>query len=225
MTLLLGSLISGCDSIEPTDTTFTFDFDRGPQGFVAGFADYPPARSRDYDLVFDYRSLPAPLESRSGLFISGDNLSADLFMFFKGPVDGLAPGHYQATVSLEIATDTPSGCVGIGGPPGESVAVKGSATEVEPVPVLEDSYLRMNIDVGNQSNSGTQAVVLGDIANSRACEESVRWEFKSFEGRSIPSPVSVSSDGRAWILFGTDSGFEGRTGIYFTRVTVDLTPI
>lgn len=223
MTLLLGTFTGGCNSSEPTNRMFTFDFDHGPQGFVAGFADYPPARTEDYELISAHGALPAPLESRSGLFISGVNRSDDLFMFFKGTIDGLSPGQYQATVSLEIATDTPAGCFGIGGPPGEGVAVKGGATEVEPLPVLDGSYLRMNIDVGIQANSGTQAVVLGDIANSRACEESPQWELKSFESLSIPSPVSVSSDGRAWILFGTDSGFEGRTGIYFTRVSVSLT--
>ncbi|MDE2796389.1 MAG: hypothetical protein OXL34_16350 [Gemmatimonadota bacterium] len=223
--LVSSMLVSACDSTEPADTTFTFDFNRGPQGFVAGFADYPPARSPDFDLVSDHRALPAPLESRSGLFIAGTNRSADLFMFFKGPIDGLPPGQYEATVSLEIATDTPAGCFGIGGPPGESVTVKAGATDVEPLAVVEDSYLRMNIDVGNQANSGSKAVAFGDIANSRQCEESWQWELKSFEAQPIPSKVSVSSDGRAWILIGTDSGFAGRTGIYFTRVSVSFAPI
>ena len=227
-TLLLVSsmLVSACDSTEPADTTFTFDFDRGPQGFVAGFADYPPGVLPDFKMVSDHRALPAPLESRSGLFIAGTNHSLDLFMFFKGPIDGLPPGQYEATVSLEIATDVPAGCFGIGGPPGESVTVKAGATEVEPLPVLEGSWLRMNVDVGNGSSGGTQAVAFGDITNSRQCETPFQWELKSFEAQPIPSTVSVSSDGRAWILVGTDSsGFAGRTGIYFTRVSVTFAPI
>ncbi|WP_419164454.1 hypothetical protein [Candidatus Palauibacter sp.] len=228
----VGVFIGGCDTSGPTDATsgptddltFTFDFDSGSHGFVAGFADYPPAREEDFDLTSGHGALPAPLALRSGLFISGLNASADLFMFFKGPIDGLQPGRYEATVSLEIATDVSAGCVGVGSPPGEGVTVKGGATEVEPLPALEGSWLRMNIDVGIQANSGKQAVVLGDVANSRRCEESPRWEMKSYEGRSISAPVSVSSDGRAWLLFGTDSGFEGRTGVYFTRVTVSFEP-
>ena len=222
----VGLFISGCDMTEPTDDlTFTFDFGSGSQGFVAGFADYVPANEEDYDLTSGHGALPAPLASRSGLFISGINRSADLFMFFKGPIDGLQPGRYEATVSLEVATDERAGCFGVGSPPGEGVTVKGGATEVEPLPVLEGSWLRMNIDVGSQSEGGTQAVVHGDIANSRRCEESPRWELKSFVGRSIPEPVSVSPGGRAWLLFGTDSGFEGRTGIYFTRATVSFKPM
>ena len=95
----------------PTDAlTFAFDFRGGPQGFVAGFADYPPADADIYELTADYRALPPPLASQSALFISGVNRSDDLFMFFKGPIAGLSPGgRYIVTVSVEIATDTPAG--------------------------------------------------------------------------------------------------------------------
>ena len=46
--LMTGVLSAGCRSL-PSDTGdamtfhFDFDFDEGPLGFVAGFADYPPA--------------------------------------------------------------------------------------------------------------------------------------------------------------------------------------
>ena len=130
--------------------------------------DYPPAHEEIYELTSGHRALPPPLESRSGLFISGVNRSDDLFMFFRGPIAGLTPGAtYAVEVSLEIATSTPSGCVGVGGAPGESVWIKAGMTAEEPLAVLDDSYLRMNIDIGNQSNSGAQAVVLGNVANSR----------------------------------------------------------
>ena len=125
MTLLIGALGGSALShpSEPADaSTFTLDFNRGPQGFVGGFADYPPADSAIYELTSDYRTLPPPLESQSGLFLSGVNRSDDLFMFLKGPISGLLPGAlYMVTVSLEIATNTPAGCLGVGGSPGESV--------------------------------------------------------------------------------------------------------
>ena len=76
---------------------------------------------------------------------------------------------------------------------------------------MDDSYLRMNIDI--QSNSGTQAVVLGNVANSRQCEQSREWELKALESESIPAGISVSADGRAWLLIGVDSGFESRTEV------------
>ena len=228
---LAPALNGGCDAGDlggPADPTLVFelDFGSGTHGFSAGFADYPQADADSYDLTSGHRAIPAPLGARAGLFIAGTNHSDDLFMFFKGSVTGLAPGvRYQAAISLEIATEVPSGCVGIGGAPGESVVVKGGAAEVEPMPVLDVPMLRMNIDVGVQSNSGTRAVVLGDIANSRTCEEPSRWELKPLGSQVVPEPVTASPDGRVWILFGTDSGFEGRTRIYFTGATVRLTPI
>ena len=226
---LLAALLGGCSGnpSAPTDTlTFTFDFRRGPQGFVAGFADYPPGDADIYELTSDYRALPPPLASESALFLSGVNRSDDLFMFFKGPVDGLSPGaSYHVTVSVEIATDVPAGCFGVGGAPGESVWVKAGATAVEPLAVRDGSYLRMNIDIGNQSAGGSQGVVLGDIANSRRCEQSPQWERKSFEGRPIPASISIPSSGRAWLFFGVDSGFESRTGIYFLRAEAAFRPM
>ena len=226
--LVTGVLSAGCRSL-PSDTgeamTFHFDFDEGPLGFVAGFADYPPAHEEIYELTSGHRALPAPLESQSGLFISGVNRSDDLFMFFKGPIDGLTPGaSYAVEVSVEIATSTPAGCFGVGGAPGESVWIKAGVTAEEPVAVMDDSYLRMNIDIGSQSNSGTQAVVLGNVANSRQCEQPREWALKALESQSTPAGISVRADGRVWLLIGVDSGFESRTDVYFTRAAVTLTP-
>ena len=117
------------------------------------------------------------------------------------------------------------GCVGVGGAPGESVWIKAGATAVEPLPVRDGFYLRMNVDIGSQSAGGEQAVVLGNIANSRGCEQPRRWEIKSFQSRSTPIPISIPSNGQAWLLFGSDSGFEARTEIYFTRAAVTFTPM
>ena len=213
-------------SSEPPDAVgFAANFHRGTQGFVADFADYPPDDPEPYELTSDYRPLPPPLESKSALFISGVNRSDDLFMFFKGHVGGLVPGaRYVATATAEIATRTPAGCVGVGGAPGESVWIKAAASEVEPLPVLEGSFLRMNIDIGNQSNAGDQSVVLGNMANSRNCEQPRQWERKSFPDGSIPEPVTASASGRVWLLFGVDSGFESLTEVYFTRASVSFAP-
>ena len=224
---VIGVLSAGCRSL-PSDTgealTFHFGFDEGPLGFVAGFADYPPAHEEIYELTSGHRVLPPPLASQSGLFISGVNRSDDLFMFFKGPIDGLTPGaSYAVEVSVEIATSTPSGCFGVGGAPGESVWIKAGVTAEEPLAVMDDSYLRMNIDIGSQSNSGTQAVVLGNVANSRPCEQPPEWELKALEAQSMPVGLSAAADGRAWLLIGADSGFESRTDVYFTRASVTLT--
>ncbi len=96
---------------------------------------------------------------------------------------------------------------------------------MEPLPVRDGSYLRMNVDIGSQSNSGTEAVVLGNVANSRTCDEPRRWETKELAEQGVSAPLLVPSDGRAWLLMGADSGFESLTQVYFTRASVTLTPL
>ncbi len=198
--------------------TVKLNFDAGTHGFVADFSGYPPSDAIHYQLESAHRRMPAPLDSESGLFISGKNLSAGLFMFFKGSVGGLVPGaRYAVTAGAEIATSVPAGCAGAGGPPGESVWIKVGASDIEPFPEHQDDWLRMNIDIGGQSHSGKNAQVLGNVANSRRCEQTRQWERKSFPAGAITSPVTASPDGRAWILLGVASGFESRTEIYFTQ--------
>lgn len=55
-------------------------------------------------------------------------------MFSIGPVSDLRPNSLCAvTVCLRAAIDTPPGCIGVGGAPGESVWIKGGVTAVEPL--------------------------------------------------------------------------------------------
>ena len=69
---------------------------------------------------------------------------------------------------MEFATNAPSGCVGVGGAPGENVWIKAGATDIEPESVLDSSLPVVNIDKGNRSTSGENAFVLGDVASSTA---------------------------------------------------------
>ena len=108
-------------------------------------------------------------------------------------------------VSLEIATDVPAGCAGIGGAPGESVWIKCGVTGVEPGPFSDGPYVRMNVDIGRQSAGGEQVTVLGEVTNSRRCEQSREWQTKSM--RSPRTLLTTPEDGRVWLLFGSDSGF------------------
>ncbi|HEX9203020.1 MAG TPA: hypothetical protein VF964_03580, partial [Vicinamibacteria bacterium] len=133
----------GRSSVGPSDgRTFPFDFAGGTQGWVPGFADYPPEYGPEMELVAEYRRLPA-------------------------------------------------------------------------------TY-RLNIDKGNQAQSGKEAVVIGTVGNLSGTET---WELKELESAASP-PLTVmpNPDGSVWLLMGTDSGFEGRTSLYYTRVSVQLTP-
>ena len=144
------------DEQEAVEASFSFTFEDGAEGWIAGFADYPVDFDPSiYELDSGHRPLPDGLEGH-GLYIQGHNRSDDLFMFFKRQVGGLEPdAEYSAVLSLDLATNVAEGLVGIGGSPGESVFVKAGASTVEPVTPEDDAgYFRMNIDKGNQSNRG-----------------------------------------------------------------------
>ena len=222
LAVLLVSLVAcGPAPVESPALELEFDLSGGSLGWVATFSDYPEGDSAFFELASGHRQLPAPLDARSGIFISGNNHSDDLFMYLKRQVGGLEPNTaYRVSFLVEFATDVPAGCAGVGGQPGESVAVKAGASDVEPTSVVEDGWLRMNIDKGDQGTGGANAVVIGNVANSTLCEQNIRrFEIKQLR---TPQPVSVITDnaGFAWLLVGTDSGFEAVTSLYYTRVTV-----
>jgi hypothetical protein len=206
--------------------TFAFDFATGPQGWVAGFADYPQGM-QEMNLVADYRPLSSPLDqTKSALYISGQNNSSDLFMFYKRQITGLtAGGDYQVSFTVQIASREPYGCFGAGGSPGESVYVKTGASAQEPAPILVGDRYEMNISKGRQSTGGSNAVTVGNIANSIPCQlvpgEGVllQWQLKELASPPAAIRLRVSADGSAWLFVGTDSGFLGTTSLYYTKLS------
>jgi hypothetical protein len=221
--------LSGCsdDPRDPSEPlTARADFSTGQHGWTAGFADYPVGNDAIFRLESDYRNLPAPLDTSQGaLYISGVNRSDDLWMYWKGQIVGLAPNtRYRASFDVEFATNVPSGCIGVGGSPGESVWVKAGAAMIEPESVVVNDWYRMNVDKGNQSNGGQNAVVLGDVANSQSCGQQPQWELKLVSSMETIE-VTADADGRVWLFVGTDSGFESRTEVFYTRLEVTFEPL
>lgn len=217
-----------CD--EPTGmqetVQYTFDFDADTQGWTADFVDYPVDDEDDLNLVAEHRPLPEPLDTRRhGFFLSGRNESDDLFMYMVRRVDGLRPGTpYRIRFLVEFATNAPSGCAGAGGAPGESVAVKAGAATEEPVRVVEDGYYRLNIDKGNQSSEGENAIVLGDIAGSSTDCFDAPYEIKTLQSDADGLSMTTDADGGLWLFVGTESGFESTTSLYYTRVEIAADP-
>lgn len=175
-------LIVACgDGSDTSNVTFDFDFNEGAQGWVAGFADYPVGEEVFYELESDWGQLPAPLDSLNGIYFSGNNHSDDLFMYIKRHLTGLKPNtRYAISFNVEIAINVAMGCVGHGGAPGESVVVKSGASVVEPVGENHDEggiqYYRMNIDHGDHTLGGDDAVVIGNVANTQTdCFISILW--------------------------------------------------
>jgi hypothetical protein len=207
----------------------SFDFSRGDEGWQAGFADLPTNPNETYQLEAGVRPLPPELGvGGTGYLLQSDNHSDDIFMFLKrrlGSDDGVVPNQaYEVRFTIRFASNAPTGAIGAGGAPGESVLLKAGAAAVEPVAVpQDDGNARMNVDVGGNSQSGPAASIVSNIANG-------------LEGISVPyvsltrehthtSTVRADAERNLWLLVGTDSGFEGLTALYYQQIEVGLTPV
>ncbi len=206
-----------------------YDFTESGQGFTAGFADLPANyNAAQYALRSSRTDLPANLAGTNrakALFISGDNRSSDLWMFWKRKTVGLRPGTiYEATFDLELASSARAGAVGAGGSPGEAVAIKAGASASEPKAVRnKQGWLRLNVDKGNQAKGGAAASVLGHEAKIDNTNNT--FAFVCRDNRSNRLRVKSAADGTLWVFFGSDSGFAGKTSLYYTKFTAVLEPV
>ena len=226
------SLLYG-QSDPPRFVTIADDFSRGSGGWLAGFSDYGFEQGGMLR-VAEPRPLPAevnPDGALHGYYLHGNNNSDDLFMYLRkplGPSDGIAPGAaYEVDFFIEAASDAPSGCAGVGGSPGDGVYLKVGASAIEPVGIFDEvEGLRLNLDKGDQSQSGSDATIAGVIANGSECTNENMGVYRLIERRQKhASPVRADPSGNLWLLVGTDSAFEGLTGLYYSRIVVTLTRV
>lgn len=209
--------------VVPKAVQLVADFNTGIEGWKGESSDYSAADAPEA-VVFEHRALAAPLTGK-GYYVAGRNKSDDLFLYVKKQYGGLAPStSYKLTFSVKFATDVPSGCMGVGGSPGESVWMVGAASDFEPKAVVKDGRTEVNIDRGNQAGGGKAGQVLGTIGNSvQDCGPS-RNESKTLKSAE-PLVVKTDVDGKLWVLVGIDSGFESASHVSFQSVTLDLDPI
>lgn len=209
------------DQVDNSRLTLSYDFATTAEGWTGDFADYPAGEEELYALEFSYSKLPAPLDiTRGALKLSGKNHSDDLFMFVKREITGLTPNkQYRINFEVEIASNVANDQVGIGGSPGESVYIKAGASPLQPQKTEDElGWYRLNIDYGNQSQGGEDMIVLGNFANGTS--QNV-YTLKTLSN-STPFLATASNTGSLWLLFGTDSGFEGETTIYINKIEVEL---
>jgi peptidoglycan hydrolase-like protein with peptidoglycan-binding domain len=209
--------------------SMVWNFDHGQVGWNVLFADFPT--DGELDATGAIQPLPPALDRTGrGLQLSGENTSDDLFMGIWhqiGSDDGIVAGQrFEARLEAEIASAAPTGCVGIGGPPGEAVTVKAGVVGVEPAVSGPDR--RLNLDKGNQSTGGTDLQVVGDLANGVPCEEALAADPRPYRVLTYATdirPVQADEHGRLWVMIGADSGFEGRTDLYVLAVAISLEPV
>jgi hypothetical protein len=214
--------------------TVRFDFRDGDHGWQGGFADFSD-ETRPDDTAVGIEDLPpgAPAETDGqALLVTARNNSDDVFMFIKrqlGPDDGIAPDtEYRISFRITFLSDAPTGCMGVGGAPGESVYLKAGATTDEPLVVERDGEHVMSVDKGNQAQGGPAASVAGDVANGIDCDDALGAEPVPFgqvtHEHEHEATVTTDVEGGLWLLVGADSGFESATTLYYQSIEVTLTP-
>jgi hypothetical protein len=238
LAVVIGSCSDDGDSTNgPTTTsglggalTLVYDFEDGSDGWASDMSDFSEATRPD-DFLSETGSAPPGFEASDGfVHLAATNTSDDVFMYLRrqvGPDEGLEPStEYEIGYTVDFASDAPTGCAGIGGPPGESVWLKVGASSDEPVPVNRDGDVRLSVDKGNQSQAGEAAVIAGDVANGIPCEEALDSEEAPYAMVERTARIETSTDdaGNLWLFVGTDSGFEGRTSIYYDRIEAVLSP-
>lgn len=220
-------LCNGCslsdDSPGISVFSASFDFNQSQGGWEADFTDLPsdPGDSSLYELKFAYTDLPPHLGPRKSIMLSGNNHSDDLFMFIKKKITGLVPNTaYNLVFEIELASNAKAGLAGIGGAPGESVYLKAGATKIEPLKIIQGDQYVLNVDKGNQISSGANAIKIGDIAIPSSATDYTLITRSNASSSDQPFIAQSNDAGEMWLLVGTDSGFEGTTTVYYTKVNV-----
>ncbi|WP_128545732.1 hypothetical protein [Larkinella soli] len=218
--LFVGAACQDTDSDVTPDNRITLtdtDFRANLDGWSADYTDYATSQDSIMEFKTAHTALPAPLDvSKKSLMVSGHNRSDDMFMFIKKKVSGLKPNQtYRVLVDVELASQYGDNSVGIGGSPGGSVYLKAGVTTTEPKKVKEGTEYRLNIDKGNQATGSAQVPVLGTVG---AGENVTQYKLIQRSNQSQPVTLKTNDSGEAWLIVGTDSGFEGLTTLYYNRI-------
>ncbi|HEV7348136.1 hypothetical protein [Telluribacter sp.] len=212
--------LSACDPQKDAvdaEKTVVSDFESGTDDWSGDFAEYSTQQDDIMEFKLERASLPAALDaSKKAMKIEGHNRSDDMFMYLKRKVTGLDPSRtYKVTFEIDLGTDYPANSVGIGGSPGSSVYLKAGASPNEPVKKLVDDFYTVTIDKGQQAVGGKEMIVIGDVSNG--VEDFV---YKLVKRTNSETPVSVkpNANGEIWLCVGTDSGFEGKSTLYYDKI-------
>ena len=197
------------------------DFKNDDAEFIPIFADYPAEENTDKFYEFDYGWRNIPIDNAGkGLFISGNNHSDDLFMGYYKELNGFTPNKsYTVNISFKLATDVDGGQMGIGGSPGSSVYVKCGIVSQKPKAEVADlNDYRLNIDKGNQATDGEDMKTVGTIEK----KETLLPEKYEFNEYNASLEMTADEKGNAYLIIGTDSGFEGVTSYYISDIELQL---
>jgi hypothetical protein len=225
-------LLSGCDVLESDApaSTFEYDFTQSDHDWEAFISNYSNADLQQLDFTADYTGLPSPLPSSDNAhFIQAENHPEGFKMLYRKQIDGLEPfTPYQIRYTIRFATDVPSGCDEIGEPAGEDVRVLARSHVLKPDTTDIQGFDFQNVlNIQHLENPQTwlNESTIGDITNTRECGESRQFEMKEIRTSSGFDSITADSNGRAWLMFGTRTGYQGDTILYYTYFKAEFKQI
>jgi hypothetical protein len=209
---------------------FQYAFDQETHSWIPGLSDYS-LHATALRFTAEIRQVPwnelAP--DLRAYYIQSHNTPDDLFMFLKKELsasDGIEPNRaYGVSIHIGLFSNAPSDAAGIGGSPGGNVHLKAGVSLVEPVAILDTErlYVRLNLDKGSQDESGADLQIVSTIENGQPLQVDQPYVYLE-RVHQVPTPVRTDDRAALWITVGTESGFEGLTGIYFHEIAVTLRP-
>lgn len=216
--------VSACKKNNPDLGPFdyTFNFDEGVQNWESFFSDYPVGEEVAYELEFGISELPPELnQSSKALKISGHNHSDDLFSSIYRKFNNLeADKEYSITIEIELASNTPQNAFGIGGSPDLSLGV-GGLNYAPKSEIDNQNHYRPNFESQLQSGLSNDVFqVVGKIGVS----EEIPTPYLLIERNNLDLPLVVksNSNGEIWLLIATDSGFEGKTTLFYKSIAIHI---
>jgi hypothetical protein len=207
----------------PVASTIAVDFTKGIEGWTPGVADYVDG-DEPSETGYGWSKLPPPVGGM-GYYLTTHNNSDDVLTYVKHQVGGFVPdAKYTLTFSMRYATDAATGCFGVGGARGDSIYMVVAAAVDEPKTVKQaNGAYRLNLDRGNNAESGTQGKMLGTLGVEGLSCSGGQWA-QATRTSSETIAVSADKDGKFWIVLGTDSGFEATNALFLLGATVNVKP-
>ncbi|HEV8356648.1 MAG TPA: hypothetical protein VGQ17_07735 [Gemmatimonadales bacterium] len=221
-------LLAGCLSIGRDANSQRLDFNFRDSTIAAGWAveaaDFPTTRLADVGLVGDWRPLPSEVSTTlSGLYMSGTNVTGDLFVFLKKRLTGLPAGQrYSIAIQLEYVSNVHSGCTsGLA----TSVWIKAGVSALAPIAFDDGGVYHLTLDKGIQSAAGSYTQ-LGNIRNGLSgCPSTGSFAVRLTNRQDQSATLTTDSEGGFWIFLGTQSAVLARHELYITALQVTLFPL
>ncbi|MEW9502574.1 hypothetical protein [Jeotgalibacillus marinus] len=214
------------------ENTVSYSFDEQDHNFLPGISDYLKFAGEPHMIEHQHylSDLPEEIEGNKGLLMGSNNFGVQNFLYTTKKVDAdldLKPNTtYNVEFDVNIATNAPKDSRGLYGSPADDQAIKAGVTTFKPKSEVtrmidgpRGSFYAINMDLGMGLVSGTDAIMLGDMAKPTSLGFET-YELKNVNNENEPFVITTDQNANLWLTVGTHSFFGGKTTFYLTEISV-----